>query len=83
MLIQPEMPRVLYYNQTKVSLEKHHVMNSVLNRLKKGYISVYDIEVSHINSQYHHYISYAREHNLRVELVINGITRLLIFNRDI
>lgn len=77
------MSRILYYNQTRISLEKHHVMNSVLSRIKKGYMSIYDIEVNHINSQYHHYISYARAENLPIVLTVNGITRLLIFNREV
>jgi hypothetical protein len=77
------MPRVLYYNQTKVSLEKHHVMDSVLTKLRRGHMTVYDIEVSHIHSQYHHYISYARADNIPVMLTVNGITRLLIFNREV
>jgi len=77
------MPRVLHYNQKEVSLKKHHVMASMLTKLRRGHITVYDIEVRHINSQYHHYISYARANNLPVMLTVNGITRLLIFNREV
>jgi hypothetical protein len=77
------MSRVLYHNQTKISLEKHHVLNSVLTKLRRGHMTVYDIEVNHINSQYHHYISHARAENLPVVLTVNGITRLLIFNREL
>ena len=77
------MPRILYYNQHEVCLEKHHIMNSVVNRLRKGYMSEYDIEVKDILGDYHHYISYARDKNLRVMLKINKIRRLLIFNREL
>jgi len=77
------MPRILYYNQYEVCLEKHHLMDRVLNRLRKGYISEYDIEVKDILSDSRHYINYARDKNLRVMLKINNIKRLLIFNRDI
>jgi len=74
---------VLYYDDKEVCLEGHHVKSSVIRRLDKGYITIYDITIDNINSYGREYLEIAESKGLVVFLTVRGIKRLLIFNRII
>lgn len=78
------LPQLLDFETNRFVLRKHHVKNSALKRLAKGCMSVYDIEKSDIHKQFlNAYNSRGKKFSFPVILIIDNVTRLLIFNRNV
>jgi hypothetical protein len=76
--------RLIDYDTERVVLQKEHLKDNTIKRLDKGSISVYDIEKSDVHSEYiYAYKTRAKKLGFPVLLIINGITRLLIFDKKI
>jgi hypothetical protein len=76
------MPKNLYILKDHVLLKTHHIRSSVITRLRKGKMSVYDIQEKDVYNHNRYFLQKAEEDNLPVLLQVNNITRLLIFNKD-
>lgn len=64
-----------------MNLEGHHVKSSVITRIDKGYMSVYDITENDLNVYGREYLEIAKSKDLVVFLTVRNKKRLLIFNR--
>jgi len=74
---------ILYYNDKEMYLEGHHVKASVIKRLDKGYITVYDLTENDLNVYGREYLEIAKSKDLVVFLTVRNKKRLLIFNKTI
>jgi hypothetical protein len=87
------MHKVLDRKNKVLTLYKHHLKGSVITRLKKNYLTVYDIEIGDYDNDQlkdfnnNDYIIAVLHEALRlgypVLLHVDNITRLLIFNRSV
>jgi hypothetical protein len=77
------MPKNLYFLKDHVLLKTHHIRSSVITRLRKGKISVYDISDKDVYNHNVYFLQKAEEENIPVLLQVNNITRLLVFNRKL
>lgn len=78
----PEMPNNLQYIlPDKVILKTHLVHPGIITRIRKGYASIYDIEMKDISKSAQHYIDKAKVDQLPVILIVANATRLLIFDK--
>lgn len=71
----------LYYDEKEMNLMAHHVKSSVITRLDKGYITIYDLNKEDLNRHGKEYLEIAESKGLAVFLTVRAKKRLLIFNR--
>jgi hypothetical protein len=78
------LPQLIEFDNKRVVVRKHHIKNSSLKRLEKGYMTVWDIEKSDVlSSIIYSYENRAKKFNFPVFLIVNDITRLLIFDKAV
>lgn len=73
----------LYYDEREMNLAGHHVKSSVITRLDKGYISVFDITQEDLNRHGKEYLGIAESKDIPVFLTARAKKRLLIFNKKL
>ena len=61
---------VKYWDDEKIILKTHHIKGKMIEKIRKGYASIYDIKVSDVYKHCRHYLEKAQEENLYVVLEV-------------